>query len=179
MQLRGAQNYLESDPAAARRALQEAEGLLKSSQQDLGLILAELRPAGLEGQGLAIALHTYLDNWNQHTRIPGELHVHGERAIPLVVEQALYRIVQEALSNVARHSSASAVSINLDCSAEQVTLCVQDNGCGFDPSRITGHTFGLQSMQQRAAALGGTFQVSTPQDGGTTITVLVPLSPGG
>ncbi|HNT24517.1 MAG TPA: histidine kinase [Anaerolineales bacterium] len=179
MQLRAAQNQIETDPAAANQTLQEAESLVKTAQQDLGRIIAELRPAALEGQGLALALRNYLDTWSQHTRIPVEFHVQGERSLALSIEQPLYRIAQEALSNVARHSSASAVTVNLAYDAKQVRLSIHDNGRGFDPAAINGQNFGLQSMQQRTDALDGQFEVSSGNEHGTTLTVVIPLKAGG
>ncbi len=179
MQLRAAQNQIETDPAAANQTLQEAESLVKAAQQDLGRIIAELRPAALEGQGLALALQNYLNTWSQHTRIPVEFHVQGERSLALSIEQPLYRIAQEALSNVARHSSASAVTVNLAYDAKQVRLSIHDNGSGFDPAGINGQNFGLQSMRERADALDGQFEVSSANEHGTTLTVVIPLKVGG
>ncbi|HPH95239.1 MAG TPA: sensor histidine kinase [Anaerolineaceae bacterium] len=178
MQLRAAKNTLDSDPAAARASLQEAETLVKATQQDLGLIIAELRPAALEGQGLAEALKKYLATWNQHTRILYSYHVSGQRSLPLAAEQALYRIAQEALSNVARHSSASQVDLTLAYDAEKVVLSVQDNGRGFDPALQSDRAFGLQSMKQRAEALQGDFTIQSGNEGGVWLTVSIPIQKG-
>lgn len=178
MQLRAAKNTLDSDPEAAHASLQEAENLVKATQQDLGLIIAELRPAALEGQGLAEALKKYLTTWNQHTRILHHYTVSGERSLPLTTEQALYRIAQEALSNVARHSSASQVEVSLAYDAEKVRLSVQDNGRGFDPAQQSDRAFGLQSMRQRAEALQGEFSIQSGREGGTLLTVSIPIQKG-
>jgi signal transduction histidine kinase len=180
MQVRSAKNLLERDPTSARQHLDEAEQLIKTSQQELGLMISELRPSALEGQGLAGALSDYLDNWSLHARIPAEIQVQNERRLPLEVEQTLYRVAQEALSNVARHSCASAATVRLAFDPSQVTLCVADNGVGFDPDAASGDPaagsgFGLQSMRDRMAAIGGNLLVQTAPDGGAILTASVPI----
>ncbi|MGE5221161.1 MAG: histidine kinase, partial [Omnitrophica WOR_2 bacterium] len=127
MQVRAAKNLLERDPLAANRHLEEAESLIKTAQHELGMMISELRPAALEGQGLVEALRVYLDSWQQHSLIPADFQVQNERRLPLAVEQALYRVAQEALSNVARHSRASQVTLRLEFSPAQVCLIVVDN----------------------------------------------------
>jgi NarL family two-component system sensor histidine kinase LiaS len=175
MQVRAAKNLLERDPAAARECLDEAEELIRSSQQELGLMIAELRPAALDGRGLADALRSFLESWSQHSHIPHEIQVLGEQRLPLEVEQALYRVAQEALSNAARHSRASAVSVRLEFTPDQVSLCIGDNGVGFNPAAAAGHGFGLQSMRDRMAAVGGRLRVQAASDNGTAITATAPL----
>lgn len=178
MQLRAAKNRLETEPAEALEAIEQAEGLVKAAQQDLGMIIAELRPAMLEGQGLAGALRAYLQTWSQHSRIPFEMEVEGERLLPLNLEQALYRVAQEALSNAARHSAASKVELRLAYLPERVLLVIRDNGLGFDPAQPGLHGFGLDSMQQRLAALGGSFEVRSRPGQGAAVFASLPLNPG-
>jgi two-component system, NarL family, sensor histidine kinase LiaS len=173
MQVRAAKNLLDRDPSAARARLDEAEALIKSSQQELGLLISELRPAALEGRGLAGALTDYLATWSQHSRIPAEIQVMNDQRLPLEVEQTLFRVAQEALSNVARHSRASAATVRLAFGSGQVTLCVADNGVGFDPS-VAGSGFGLQSMHDRMTAIQGRLVVQAVPDSGATITATAP-----
>ncbi len=174
MQVRAAKNILSQDPDTAQRHLEQAEGLIKESQQELGLMIAELRPAALEGQGLAEALTSYLNTWSQHAHIPVDFHVQNERELSLALEQALYRVAQEALANVARHSRASQVTLWLDYELEQVRLSVADNGVGFNPQVDGRRGFGLQSMQERLAALGGRLEIESSKEGGTTLTAYAP-----
>ncbi len=179
MQLRAARNLLPDDPQAAGERLEEAEQLVKASQQELGLIIAELRPAALEGQGLAEALRSYIDTWSQHAGIQADLSVQGERQLPLVLEQSLYRIAQEALANVARHSGASRVRIGLAYASTEISLQVSDDGTGFDPAEADQRGFGLDSMRQRAAELGGSLSVESHKGQGSTIRVVIPLKSTG
>jgi hypothetical protein len=145
----------------------------QASQQELALLIAELRPGSLGGQGLAEALGSYLATWSQHTRIPADLQVQGERRLPLATEQALFRVAQEALSNVARHSRAFSATVTLAFDPSQVTLRVADNGVGFDPA-VAGWGFGLQSMRERVAALRGHLELQTRPGGGVVLTACAP-----
>jgi NarL family two-component system sensor histidine kinase LiaS len=178
MQMRAAKNLAESDPAAARQAIDAAETLLKTAQHDLALIIAELRPAALDAQGLPAALTGYLPQWSQNAGIQAELHVQGERALPLEKEQTLFRLVQEALSNVARHSHATRVDLNLDYNSSQVSLQIKDNGQGFDPEAQQRTGYGLQSMEQRARSVGGELTVQSSPGLGTRVQANIPLEKG-
>jgi signal transduction histidine kinase len=98
----------------------------------------------------------------------------GERSLPLAIEQALFRIVQEALANVARHSLAQNVEITLLFNLDHLILTISDDGQGFDlVSR--SHGFGLRSMKQRAEALGGQMTIDTAPGRGTTLTANIPV----
>ncbi len=174
MQVRAARNLLESDPTGAAQRLVEAEDLLRTSQQELGLLIDELRPAALEGRGLAAAVRDFLASWSEHTRIPADLQVSQERALPLAVEQALFRVAQEALSNVARHSRASAVTVRLEYHAFAVHMEISDNGVGFTPGEAR-RGFGMDSMQSRLAELGGTLEMDSSPEQGTRVRAVAPI----
>jgi two-component system, NarL family, sensor histidine kinase LiaS len=175
MQLTAARNLLGSNPMAAAVHIDAALQLNRETQQELKLIIAELRPAALQGKGLAQALEAYAGRWQEHTGVLVKIAVSGERSLPLAVEQALYRVLQEALANVARHAEADMVRLNLSMSAERVTLTVADNGRGFDLNAVSSHSLGLVGMKQRLAEVGGTLRVDSPLSAGTTITAEVQL----
>jgi NarL family two-component system sensor histidine kinase LiaS len=177
MQVRAARNLIDTNAEAASEHLTTAEGLLKSSQQELGLLISELRPAALEGQGLAGALRAYLNSWAEHTRIPAEIQVTSERRLPLAVEQTLYRVAQEALANVARHSRASAVLAQLAYSDRDVRLTILDNGVGFLPGE-NNSGFGLKSMRERVEEYGGKMDIASQSNQGTRVTAQIPLTEG-
>src|SRR5690606_16502380 len=130
MQLTAAKNLLQTNPQAVTEHLDAALALNRETQQELKLIIEELRPAALQGKGLAGAMKEYAERWQAHTGIRVETFVEGERALPLEVEQVLYRVLQEALSNIARHAEAETVNIHLSMSPEQVVLMIADNGRG-------------------------------------------------
>lgn len=174
MQVRAAKNLIEKEPETARQHLEDAENLIKTSQQELGLMIAELRPAALEGQGLAVALRNYLGTWSQHAHIPANFQVQNERKLPLATEQALYRVAQEALANVARHSRASQANVRLDYEVTKVCLTITDNGVGFDAEIDGKQGVGLQSMRERITALNGQLAIYSVKDEGTTLVVTIP-----
>jgi NarL family two-component system sensor histidine kinase LiaS len=174
MQLRAARNLLPAESGNADEHLEEAESLLKAAQKELGLIITELRPAALEGQGLVVALCAYLDTWSQHAGIPHAVQVQGQRALALAVEQTVYRVAQEALANVARHSQASGVQVDLTYTPDKVTLTVQDDGVGFDSDQLVTLGFGLQSMQQRVAEMDGALHIQSQPGEGTRLQIELP-----
>ncbi|UCH60361.1 MAG: sensor histidine kinase, partial [Anaerolineales bacterium] len=134
----------------------------------------ELQPAMLENQGLAPALDNYAIEWSRQNRIAAEVRLANERPLPIEIEQALFRIVQEGLANVARHSKAGNVEIDLRFNLDHLILTLSDDGQGFEPkSSPTG--FGLRSMNQRAESLGGNFTIDAVPGRGTTLTCRIPI----
>ncbi len=178
MQIGAARELVQQDPENAQAHLAEAERLARQAQQELAVLIRELRPAALEGKGLAQALREYVRDWSQQAGIQAELHVQGERGLPLGIEQGLFRIAQEALSNVARHSQASQAEISLMYEAGQVQICVEDNGQGFEQGQAGSVGFGLSSMSERAQALGGELKVESQPGQGTSVTASLPMEDG-
>ena len=174
MQIGATKILLKRDVHAAEVRLNEAEKLVKQAQQELTSLIRELRPAALEGKGLVAALRELTTGWAQQTDIVANLRVEGTHTLSLAVEEALFRIAQEALSNVARHSKATLVQMVLTTTEDTVTLTVRDNGQGFDTNRQGSPGVGLLSMRERAKALGGDVQVESTPGKGTGIVVHCP-----
>jgi len=179
MQLTAAKNLLGSDPAAAAGHIDTALQLNRETQQELKLIIDELRPAALQGKGLVQALKEYASRWQEHTGIKVETIISGERPLPLEVEQALYRVLQEALSNIARHAEADSVRLSLSVFPEHVTLSITDNGRGFDVNEVSSSSYGLTGMKTRLSEVGGTLKVDSKFSAGTTIIAEVQLTTKG
>ncbi len=177
MQLGTARELFEQDPAAAQIHLAEAEQLVGQAQQELTALIRELRPVALEGKGLAQALREYLADWSRQSDISGEAYFQGERPLPLETEQVVLRVAQEALANVARHSSATAVQVHLAWESDQVTLIVSDNGRGFDTTGAQGKGLGLHSMKERVEALGGNLTVESAPGQSARVIAVIPLAP--
>jgi NarL family two-component system sensor histidine kinase LiaS len=175
MQIRAARNQIAKQPEAAAQALVEAENLLKNTQNQLVLLISEMRPPELEGKGLSEAIKEYLQTWSQQACIPVDFQETGSRQLPFEVEKALFRVTQEALSNILRHSRATAASVFLQHFPAETHLVVQDNGVGFDPERKDNQGFGLISMKQRVAEIGGTLEVKSSAEAGTSITIVIPV----
>ena len=173
-QISGIRALIKVDPAAAEDHLIETEHIIDQLRQELTSLILELGPAMLNGQGLAPALNDYTIEWSRQNRIDAELRLKDERPLPIEIEQGLFRIVQEALANVARHSQAENVEISLRFNYDHLILTVSDDGQGFDPeSSPTG--FGLRSMEQRTESLGGQFTIDGLPGSGTTITCKIPI----
>ncbi len=170
MQLGAVKVLLGRDVGAAKKRLDETETLVRQAQQELNTLIKELRPAALEGKGLVEALHDLLTQWMQQTGIIVKLQVEGQQTLTLTVEEALFRVAQEALSNVARHSHATLVQMKLSIVGDTVTLTLDDNGQGFDSTQRDGLGVGLLSMQERMNALGGDVRVESSPGKGTRVT---------
>jgi two-component system, NarL family, sensor histidine kinase LiaS len=179
LQVAAARALIEDDKEAAEEHLAQADELVRQAQKELNVLIGEMRPAALEGKGLAGALRDYVRGWSQRAEIPAEVHVRGEREVPLQTEQALFRVAQEALANVARHSGAQRAEVDLIYTADTLTLRVSDDGRGFDPAADPGDGFGLQSMRERAERLGGHVSVESAPGEGTTLTCVCPLDQTG
>jgi signal transduction histidine kinase len=179
MQVGAARELVAQNPAAAEAHLAEAERLGRQAQGELAALIRQLRPAALEGKGLVSALQEYLADWSRQTGIACELRLQGERPLPLTIEQALYRVTQEALSNASRHSQASAVEIHLGWKPAAVTLSIADNGCGFSPANGRPPSgIGLQSMRERVEILGGRLEIVSQPGIQITATIPLPNQPG-
>jgi signal transduction histidine kinase len=176
MQVAAARSLLEHDPAAAQSRLAAAEQLVGQAQRELTALILELRPAALADKGLAAALREYSAEWSHQTGIQTEVRTQGEQSAPLEVEQALWRVAQEALANVARHSGAAAVDLHLAWVGETLALVIQDDGHGFDGTAPEANGIGLRSMRERMEALGGTLLVASTSQG-TRVEAWIPLPP--
>ena len=175
LQIAAARAMIQKDTDSAEGHLGQADELVRQAQKELNILIAEMRPAALEGKGLAAALREYVARWSEGAEIPADFHVRGEREAPLDVEQALFRVAQESLANVARHSGAGHAEVALTYTDTDLTLRVADDGRGFDPSRGSGGGFGLQSMRERLVKLGGRITVDSAPGRGTRVTAVCPF----
>ncbi len=178
LQIGAAQSLIERDPAAAWQALTQAATLAHQAQTELSNIILELRPAALHEKGLTHALRTYLDQWSQQSGIGAGFSAADVPQLPFNSELIFFRVAQEALANVARHSQASQVKVQLSLTDSSLELTVEDNGRGFDPAQINSTGFGLTSMSDRLETANGRLEVSRAPNGGTRIAARLPLPAG-
>lgn len=179
--LRGVQRILEErDPSTAGQ-LREVESFSTSALGELRRIIADLRPPQLDDLGLIPALRWYTQNFQERWGVACELQLAGEsvRLAP-EMETVIFRIVQEALSNVARHAQASRVTVILEQRPQAVAVTVQDDGLGFDPTAQNGaartrNGWGLLGIQERARLMGGRCAIESSPGQGTQIRVWIPL----
>ena len=171
-------NLLDADPEAARAKLLEAKELNRQAQAEMQALLNELRPAGLDERGLVAALTDYLIAFERREDVEVDWQPPDELSLPPTHEQALFRVAQEALTNVARHAGATRITVELYPTPDIVTLRVADNGEGFDPTAIqTEATMGLQGMRERLVGLGGTLTIDSAPGAGTRLEACLRVCP--
>ncbi len=178
LQIESAEALLETDadPEKIRAALSRALSLTRSNLDEARRSVLDLRAAPLEDRSLPEALKTLVDRWESETGISTRFKsVNGSRPLPPGVEAALYRVCQEALNNVVRHAEARRVTVRLVSTPEAVDLLVEDDGRGFDPSRMPEGRHGIIGMKERVEMLGGVLHVDSRPDGGTRVQATVPL----
>ncbi len=140
-------------------------------------VTSRLRPGILDDLGLAAAVEWLGGDLEQRTGIKCIVALpEREPELPPPVATAMFRILQEALTNVIRHSGADEARITLEADAESIVLAVTDNGKGFDPARTARSSFGLLGMRERVQAFGGDIDIRSSMPGGTTIRVMLPLA---
>lgn len=173
IQLENVALWMTQDRAKATGHLKIARSLGKEALQSVRHTVATLRNNPLQGQSLSQALLTLTQEFEHTTSIQVKLSTHLETPVPKEVAAALYRLVQEALTNVSKHSKASQVVVEVSEQASRLVLNISDNGQGFLPEQNTTG-FGLQGMQERTAALGGTFSLHSQPQAGCHIHVDIP-----
>lgn len=170
-QLGAARSLIGRDPQTAERHLQQAEQLADNLREELAALILDLRPPALAARPFSAALRHYINEWSQSQERRVLLDIVGERPIPAAVEGALFRIVQEALTNIGRHSQAQSVDVRLVYTPDQLTLTVKDDGQGFDPQQAR-RGLGLHSMHERTQALPqGKWILDSAPGRGTNISV--------
>jgi len=155
--------------------------LTSQLDSDVDFLAWQLRPVALDDLGLAEALRVYVRQWSDHVNIAAEFHSEGlEKERPSrEIENNLYRIGQEALNNVAKHSGASRVDVLLERRDGHAVLIVEDNGRGFSlDDQTDASAIGLTGIRERASLLGGSMELETAPDKGTTLIVRIPLAVG-
>jgi len=158
------------------QTLAEAERLAAHAQQELTALIRALRPVALANKGLSAALRELVADWTQRTGIAVRASIVDELPLGLTAEEELFRVAQEALANVARHSGAASVELLAQISGETVLLSVADDGHGFDPAAQADRGLGMAGMRERVEALGGALLVYSGANG-TRIEACVPASP--
>jgi signal transduction histidine kinase len=162
--------------------LEEAVALVDKAIEQVRNVALALRPASLDDLGLGAALRAYLDLQAKRTGLDVRLEVAPlEERLPPAVETAAFRLVQEALTNVARHSGARRVDVELGVRDGSAEISVRDDGKGFDvraarSRAAAGASLGLISMEERAALAGGRLEIDSGPGRGTTLRARFPLS---
>ena len=162
----------------AAQAIELAQRLRETTAQtliDVGRLWRGLHPGVLDELGLGAAVTRHAEEFAQAHGVAVQVRIEGLDADGLspLLQATLYRVLQEALTNVARHAGARSVSVQLVRGASSVELRVQDDGAGFEPGN--SGRLGLRGMRERAALLGGSIKVESHRGAGTTITAHIPV----
>lgn len=182
VQLQTAVMLWQQEPDRAEPFLQQARRLGVTAMQEVRKSVRALREENRAEQSLSETIAAVVDDFRQGSGIETQMHIIGQTAgigntaVSAAIVNALYRIVQEALTNIYKYAQATTVTVEIETTSEIVRLSVVDNGCGFDRGSSIGTGFGLQGMQERIAALGGTFTLETELGKGCRIGVEVPLT---
>jgi signal transduction histidine kinase len=165
------------DPGAMRAVMREAIEQLSRDIEALRGLIAELRPAALDQLGLEPALTSLAKRTSMTTGL--EIHTQidipdGERLAP-ELETTVYRIVQESLTNVAKHARAAHVELTVRCAEDELRISIADDGTGFDPEEAHNGGFGLAGMRERVELAGGELSVRPGDRAGTTISARLPV----
>ncbi len=167
-------------PEGQKRGLDEAETLASELMARVRQLSLDLRPAMLDDLGLLPALLWHMPRYSEQTKVAVDFKhggIEGRRFAP-ETETAAYRIVQEALTNVARHSGVTQATVRVWSDSEALTVQVEDQGAGFDAGALlaSGKTSGLAGMRERVALLGGQLTLEASPGQGTHITAVLPLT---
>lgn len=175
---------LKKDPSqtiSSKHELSELEKIATQLSDETHRMVWELRPSALDEVGLTEALANYVEQWEEHTGIIVDYQSVGldNRQISAEIETAVYRVVQEALTNVLRHSEARQVSLIVNMRNSHLNVVVEDNGKGFDVDNLLNDKvahIGILGIQERVELVGGSVIIESALNFGTTIIARIPLS---
>ena len=165
------------DVSTAKPALDDLNRLVERTFEVVRSLATSLRPSALD-MGLGIALEWLVEDFSVRWEIPCEFALHGEECtLDDMRATAIFRVVQESLTNIAKHAQATQVQVTLQFDPDEVSVSVQDNGLGFEPAKVSrrGH-FGLLGMRERVLALHGQIELDSAPGEGTRIAIHVPIA---
>jgi signal transduction histidine kinase len=176
------ENSLPADLVTGKEKLANVRSIAVQSLHDLRGLIFDLRPEVLDDLGLGLALHSQVKKHLEPAGVKVQLRAAGLKdQLPAEIETAVFRIVQEAITNIARHAQASQANISLTKEDSRLIVRVEDNGVGFDPDlamQSQQHAWGLRGMEERVTLLGGRFYVGSRPGNGTLVLAEVPLDQG-
>ncbi len=179
-----ADTALTRPPDPDRGRLREIKALAGRALEEVHRVIYDLRPSVLDDLGLASAVRWYADRHVAPAGIAVRCEIEGlEERLPVEIETAVFRVVQEALTNVVRHARAETVLIQMAREGAQLTIEVEDDGLGFDPASVatpesSGRGLGLLGIRERVELLGGHVTIDSAPGQGTRLAVSVPLPKG-
>lgn len=177
MMSEAALRQMEQHPEKAKEQLTEVVKAGSQTQTEMRALLLHLRPVQLSGDSLSTGIQKLVEELKQKSSIEFQLELESDLILSDTVEKHVFRIVQEALSNILRHANATLVKIEVSAKARELFVHIRDNGKGFDLEHDSGKkaSYGLKTMRERTEELGGRFTIRTKLDEGTYIDIRIPL----
>ena len=170
------QQILKEDKDQAINELDDLKDIVRSSVKDIRKIIYDLRPMSLDDLGLVPTLRKYIDDFTTETGIMVELMIRGEeRTLPSSYEITIFRLVQEALTNMRKHSDANSGRVQIEFTRNDIKILIIDDGRGFDQNDDFENSYGIISMKERCKLLQGDFKISSEPGKGTRISIVLPL----
>lgn len=174
------EKLLEKDLNESKRELKLLKDIVRSSLKELRKIIFDLRPSSLDDLGLSAVTKRYCDEFQENTGIKTELRLFGNQTrLSSDIEVSLFRVIQEALTNIKKHSKAKSAVIKLEFGDDKVNLVITDDGVGFDISTKDGRNkqhYGLMTMKERVTLIKGKFTIESTTGQGTKIFVSIPFN---
>jgi two-component system NarL family sensor kinase len=174
LQIETALRSVGKDPDRVRERLEHALETARANLDEARRSVGELRAGATSGKPLEQALAALVREFTAESGIPVAFAARGQCALNRSTESELFRIAQQALTNVRQHANAKNVALSLVCTRRYATLTIQDDGEGFDPPRVAADRHGITGMRERARVAGGSFRITSSRRKGTRIEVKVP-----
>ncbi|WP_226576764.1 sensor histidine kinase [Halobacillus litoralis] len=177
MMAQATEKIYDRHPEQAKEQLGEITQMALQAQTEMRALLLHLRPVHLSGEPLTEGLSSLIEELKQKCQIHFDLKIEEVEGLTETMEEQLFRIMQEALSNILRHANASEVKVEVSEAGEEVYLHVSDNGNGFDTEEKKGSktSYGLKTMKERCEEIGGTYSLRSRKGEGTHIDLRVPI----
>ena len=157
------------DPKEGLQELEELRQLTRGALAEMRTLLLEMRPESLERADFKSLLTQLADAFVGRVRVPLNLAINGDCELTHEMKLVFYRVAQETLNNIAKHSGARQVDVHLECQPGQVNLSIKDDGLGFDPDSITPDHMGIPIMRERASSIGASLKIESQVGQGTTV----------
>ncbi len=169
--------YVEKGTDAARAEIKDLRVMVRDSLKEVRRIIYDLRPMALDDLGLVPTLDKYLRNVKERSGKTVELHALGQsRRFPTKMEIAIFRLIQESVSNAVKHSDANLIEVKLEFTQKFISLYIRDDGKGFDTSKpAKSNSFGMMGMRERVELLEGTLKVKSRLNYGTSVYIQIPI----
>ena len=170
------ESSLEIKTDAQKRMMQNALEIIDESVKEVRAVSHSMMPNALLKLGLGVAVREFLNRISSTDKLKIELEIHGlNERLESTMETILFRVLQEIVTNIIKHSQATMVTIQITRHDEELTLIVEDNGIGFDITKIKSEGIGLKNIQSRIEFLNGTVHFDTQPEKGTTVIIEVPI----